>query len=122
MKRDREVLEGFLSLNPESLNVALEFRHDSWFDEDLNRLLSKYNAALCVADTEDMKPRFSNTASFVYARLRKERYSKDELKSWAKRLQDFSKGSEDCFVYFRHDEKGEAANMAQGFTAMLGAR
>lgn len=119
VRRDEATLEAFLISRPESLNVTLEFRHDSWFDDGVNKLLSKYDAALCVADTEDMRPKFSNTASFVYARLRKDNYSKDELESWAKKLRDFSRESEDCFVYFKHDEKGEAAKMAQGFTKML---
>jgi uncharacterized protein YecE (DUF72 family) len=119
VKRDEATLEGFLNSKPESLNVALEFRHDSWFDDGVNKLLSRYNAALCVADTEDMKPVFSNTASFLYVRLRRDNYSKDELTSWAKRLQDFSERSVDCFVYFKHDEKGEAAKTAQGFKSML---
>jgi len=121
IRSDLDTLESFLNIKPESLNVAMEFRHESWFGDDLNRLLSKYNAALCVADTEDMKPIFSNEANFVYARLRRDRYSKNELNSWAERLSDFSKDSKDCFVYFKHDETGEAANMAQGFASMLDA-
>jgi uncharacterized protein YecE (DUF72 family) len=121
LKRDLETLEAFLKLKPESANVAMEFRHNSWFGDDLYGLLAKHNSALCVADTEDMKPTFSNQASFVYARLRKDRYSETELESWAGRLSDFAKNADDCYVYFKHDETGEAANMAVGFAAMLRA-
>lgn len=119
VKRDYETLEQFLKTKPDSLNVVMEFRHESWFTDDLTRLLSKYNSALCVADTEDMKPVFSKTGSVVYVRLRKDRYSKGELESWAGRLSDFSKDSSDCFAYVKHDETGEAANIAQAFASML---
>lgn len=118
-KQDYGILETFLTQKPESIRVALEFRHDSWFSEKLNELLSKHNAALCVADTEDMKPVFNDTANFVYVRLRKERYSKEDLKEWARKLSRFAGGSKDCFVYFKHDETGGAANVARGFRAML---
>ncbi len=120
VRRDYEVLDEFLKTRPDSPNVAMEFRHESWFGEDLNKLLSKHDIALCVADTEDMKPVFSETASFAYVRLRKERYSKDELRSWARKLSDFAKNASDCFIYFRHDETGEAANTAREFASMLG--
>jgi len=119
MKQDYEVLETFLKEKPESIRVALEFRHESWFGEKLNELLTRHNAALCVADTEDMKPVFSNTADFVYARLRQDRYSKKDLKDWAENLSKFAEDSSDAFVYFKHDETGDAANVAAEFRAMV---
>jgi uncharacterized protein YecE (DUF72 family) len=119
MKQDYETLETFLGEKPEWASVALEFRHISWFGDKLNKLLSKYNAALCVAETEDMKPVFERTAGFTYARLRHDRYSKGELKEWSQRLMKFAGDLEDCFVYFKHDETGDAANRAVDFSAML---
>lgn len=120
MKKDYETLEAFLNEKPDSANVAVELRHDSWFGDSLNKLLSKYNSALCVADTEDMNPIFAKTASFGYARLRKDQYSKADLKDWAKRLSEFAEDLSDCFIYFKHDETGKAAQMAVEFTSMLG--
>jgi uncharacterized protein YecE (DUF72 family) len=99
--------------------MAFEFRHTSWFTSRLNDLLSEHNAALCVADTEDMKPVLQRTAKFTYARLRKDAYSKEELAKWAERLRDFAADSEDCFVYFKHDETGKAASMAAEFRSIL---
>ena len=119
MKQDYEVLETFLEHKPKSIRIALEFRHESWFDGRLNDLLSGYNAALCVADTEDMKPVFSNTADFVYVRLRHERYLKKDLSEWAQKLLKFAEDSSDAFVYFKHDETGEAANVATDFRTMV---
>jgi uncharacterized protein YecE (DUF72 family) len=119
MKQDYPLLETFLNKKPDSVRVALEFRHSSWFSEDLSKLLSKHNAALCVADREEMKPAFQRTSDFTYVRLRQDHYSDDALKMWAKRLFEFAKGASDCFVYFKHDEAGEAANVAMEFGRQL---
>ncbi len=120
LKADYDLLEKFLNQKTaRSINFAFEFRHSSWFTDRLGALLSKYDAALCVADTEDMKPVFERTAEFTYARLRHDAYSGDELKNWSKKLRDFASDSKDCFIYFKHDESGEAANMAMEFESML---
>jgi uncharacterized protein YecE (DUF72 family) len=121
MKQDHEILESFLNQKPEGIRVAMEFRHDSWFGEKLNELLSKYNVALCVADRMDMKPNLEKTADFAYARLRRDLYSKSELTDWAERLSEFAKDATDCFVYFKHDASGSAANTAAEFKAKFGA-
>ncbi len=119
VKQDYGILETFLNEKPDSVRVALEFRHDSWFAEGLNSLLAKYNAALCVVDTEDMKPVFQRTANFVYARLRQDHYSRNDLKLWAEKLSELAKDASDCFVYFKHDETGQAANMALEFRNLV---
>ena len=120
LKSDFNLLETFLAQKPTgSIKFTFEFRHASWFTSQLNALLSKYDAALCVADSEGMKPVLERTARFAYARLRQDTYSKDELKNWSKRIRDFARDSEDCFIYFKHDETGNAANMATDFEAML---
>jgi len=119
MKQDYNVLETFLNEKPKSAAVAIEFRHSSWFGDKLNDLLSKYDAALCVADTEDMRPTFERTGRFGYVRLRRSAYSKDELEGWSEKLRTFAVGLEDCFVYFMHDEAGDAANRAVNFNALL---
>ena len=119
MKQDYEVLETFLEEKPPSTPVAVEFRHNSWFGDKLNRLLSKYSAALCVADTEDMKPVLERTARFGYVRLRRSSYSNRELNAWSDKLRKTMAGLDDCFVYFMHDETGDAANRAADFGIML---
>jgi len=119
MKQDLAVLENFLDKKPKQVRVTLEFRHKSWFTPDLTKLLSQHNAALCIADTEEMKPIFERTGDFGYVRLRQDRYSDGDLKTWSRKLLEFTKGLDDCFVYFKHDETGEAANMAAEFRTLL---
>lgn len=119
MKQDYEALETFLADKPEWAHLAIEFRHSSWFNDRVNHLLTKYHSALCVADTEDMKPVLERTANFAYARLRRNTYSSRELKDWSKKFLKLANGLEDCFIYFMHDESGDAANRAAEFNAML---
>ena len=119
MRAGFDVLEEFLAAKPDSVRVALEFRHESWFSDQLSALLSKYDTALCVADTEDMKPVVRRTAKFTYVRLRRDLYSKANLKSWSERIHTHAYESGDCFVYFKHDETGKAAKMAVEFDSML---
>ena len=119
MKQEYDILETFLTQKPETIKIALEFRHASWFGKELNALLSKYNTALCVADTEDMKPVFERTADFTYMRLRQDTYSRPELKKWSEKIQEFAGDLGDCFIYFKHDETGNAANLAAEFSSML---
>jgi uncharacterized protein YecE (DUF72 family) len=120
MKQDYDTLEAFLKQKPERTRFAMEFRHSSWFGDELKKLLSKYNVALCVADTEEMKPIFERTARFSYVRLRQNRYSRIDLKKWTEKLSNFADDLSDCFIYFMHDETGGAANMAASFLEMLG--
>jgi uncharacterized protein YecE (DUF72 family) len=120
MKQDYDLLDSFLAAKPKSVKVTLEFRHGSWFGQRLKEILSRHNAALCVADSEDMEPEFEQTADFTYARLRRDSYSRKELQTWAEKLSKFAQGSNDSFVYFKHDETGDAANKAAEFNAILG--
>ena len=119
VRLDMALLEKFLTEQDQSARYAYEFRHSSWFKDEVYKLLARYNCALCVADTEDMAPEFQKTASFTYVRLRQNRYSDRQLEDYSRKIRLFSSSSDDCFVYFKHDETGEAARMAVDFQKLL---
>ncbi len=52
-RKDAPLLAEFLASLPVALKPAFEFRHDSWFDDEIYALLSSRNAALCAGDAED---------------------------------------------------------------------
>ncbi len=118
-RNDATLLESFLKEVDVPKRLAFEFRHESWFTREIYGLLSKHSAALCVADTPEMKPVFQRTTSFAYVRLRQDHYSSDDLEDWAKKLEKFVSDNLDCFVYFKHDETGEAATKAMEFSKLL---
>lgn len=73
-------LESILDLIPEPTHAAFEFRHESWYDEDVLNLLRNRNLALCVADTNNaLEAPMLGTASWGYLRLRREAYSHSDL-------------------------------------------
>src|SRR5262249_33730450 len=52
VKKDVPRLRAFLALLPSKRRVAFEFRHQSWFDEEVFGLLRDQQAALCIAEAE----------------------------------------------------------------------
>ncbi|PYL39591.1 MAG: DUF72 domain-containing protein, partial [Verrucomicrobia bacterium] len=70
-KKDADVLSSFLRELP-SMRAAFEFRHESWFDDEIFEMLKKQNIALCIADTEKLATPKMATADYGYLRLRRE--------------------------------------------------
>jgi uncharacterized protein YecE (DUF72 family) len=112
--KDVPRLRTFLSLLPSHRRAAFEFRHSSWFDEEVFGLLREHRAALCVAEAEgDLEVPFVATADWGYLRLRRPDYGDAELKAWVRRVreQDFR----DVFVFFKHEDEGKGPMMAKRF-------
>ena len=107
-REDLAVLEDFLQRYSERVSLALEFRHPTWFTDDLFQLLSQHQTALVLSETDKGEAVRTVTAPFVYLRLRKSRYSLDEMEEWARWI--LSQGKE-TFVYLKHDT--EAPDLAR---------
>lgn len=80
---DTGLLAEFLALVPADVPCAVEFRHTSWLNDDVYRLLEKHNVALCLAESERLVIPEVLTAGFVYLRLRKADYSPDDRRAIA---------------------------------------
>ena len=84
LRKDSDRLESFLEIWPEEARVAFEFRHPSWFDDDVRALLEKAGAALCIADSgTDKDAPFWSTTDWGYLRLRRADYEQADLERWA---------------------------------------
>lgn len=102
MKKDPERLHAFLHLLPQDHRAAFEFRHPSWFDDDVYALLREAGAALCLSEREDdAPPPLVETAPWGYVRLRLENYTDEELARWAERLA--ATAWTEVYVYFMHE-------------------
>ena len=108
LRCDLPLLEDFLAGLPRAIRAAFEFRHESWFSEEVYAALRKANAALCQAESEKLETPTVTTASFAYLRLRKEKYSAKELKEVKDRVAALA-AQGDVFVYFKHEETPEGA-------------
>jgi uncharacterized protein YecE (DUF72 family) len=118
-KKDAERLRDLLPLIPPGVRCAFEFRHASWFTDDVYELLRSRNAALCIADTGDATTPLVPTADFGYFRLRDEGYSRKDLARWAGTVQELGKRWNDAFVFFKHEEAGIGAKLAVEFGGIL---
>ena len=45
------------------IQIAFEFRHESWFADEVYATLRAYNAALCIAESDDLATPEVHTAS-----------------------------------------------------------
>jgi uncharacterized protein YecE (DUF72 family) len=113
MKRDLPLLDAFLPELPAGVPAAFEFRHESWFtDEVLDRLAAR-RLALCVADSEKMSAPVRVTADYAYFRLRDEGYGPEDIARWADTIARETASCRDVFVYFKHEEQGKGPAFAR---------
>jgi uncharacterized protein YecE (DUF72 family) len=126
-RKDAERLKAFLDILPKDTKVAFEFRHSSWFDEEIYGLLRTSGAALCFADSEDEDekeeggpakvPSISGeivpTAEFGYLRLRRCDYTAEDLRVWAERMK--RQPWKSVYVFFKHEDEGSGPKLAADF-------
>jgi len=113
MKKDLPRLRDFLPLLGRA-RAAFEFRHPSWFEDDVYAALRECNAAWCVADTgEEGDPPFVSTADWGYLRLRRVEYGEEDVRTWARRVREQPWG--DAYVFFKHEDAGTGPRLAAQF-------
>jgi uncharacterized protein YecE (DUF72 family) len=135
LHRDDDLLKRFLSSLSEiqkslhkKLRAAIEFRHASWFDEEVYRILENANAGLCLADMPKVQNPRRVTSDFSYVRfhgrphLYQSLYSEEELAEWGGWLGEQLDAGRDAFVYFNNDFNAHAVLNARQLRDMLGAR
>lgn len=116
MHRDDGRLESFLDTLPPGVKHVLEFRHQSWLDDSIFEMLSRYNIALCVFDMPSLDCPLVATADFAYVRfhgineLYSSSYSDEELASWARRLAGLA--ASEIYIYFNNDAEAFALKNA----------
>jgi len=118
-KKDIERLGDLLTQLPPDVRAACEFRHTSWWSDDVYDLLRSTNTALCVADTAEGTTPLEATADFGYVRLRDEGYAPEALADWRQKVLDLGKAWTDAYVFFKHEEKGQGPKLAAQFLATI---
>jgi uncharacterized protein YecE (DUF72 family) len=119
LKKNLPLLDEFLDYLPAERRAAFEFRHASWFEDDVFALLRQHNAALCLAEAEDgVEVPFVSTADWGYLRLRRPDYGDAELTAWLNRIRQ--QAWQDVFVFFKHEDEGKGPQMAKRFLELAG--
>jgi len=114
-KKDLDRLRSFLAALPGGRRTAFEFRHESWFDEDVFAALREARAALCAADTDETEATLLPTAEWGYLRLRRADYTDESLRAWAEKIR--SQPWQEAFVFFKHEEEGRGPKLAERLMA-----
>ena len=124
LKADPVRLASFLTeAAPESkaaLRVAFEFRHASWFTHEIFDVLRQHQAALCVAESDELETPDVVTAPFCCYRLRKSDYGDADLKQIEEHLTARSTQG-DVFAYIKHEDTPKGALQAAALLSNLRA-
>ncbi|HKA36952.1 MAG TPA: DUF72 domain-containing protein [Thermoanaerobaculia bacterium] len=117
LKKDLARLSDFLAVLAPASRCAFEFRHESWFEEDVFEALRARGCALCVAEDEDLATPFVSTADWGYLRLRRQDYTGEDLRERASKL--LAQPWSEAFAFFKHEEEGTGPRLASQFLGLL---
>ncbi|HEV7334158.1 MAG TPA: DUF72 domain-containing protein [Flavisolibacter sp.] len=124
---DLERLHYFLAIVPDWIRIAFEFRHPSWHQEAVFRLLEQFGAAYCIMSGAYLPCILQATASFVYIRMHgldphhlySGSYTDTDLWWWVNRIQEWEAQGKEVFVYFNNDGNGFAIYNAERLRQFL---
>jgi uncharacterized protein YecE (DUF72 family) len=102
LKKDTDRLRAFIDTLPVGRRYTIEFRHESWFEDDVFDALRSRDIPVCVTEQPDFAAPLVSTASWGYVRLHRFDYDPAMLSEWSKKIgaQPWS----EAFVFFKHDE------------------
>ena len=128
LKKDTDRMEKFLGAlrHWKTTRHAIEFRHKSWFDDEVAECLKRHAAAVCMSDAPDWPMWEEVTTDLVYIRLHghtqkyASSYSKRSLRKWAARIRRWLDENRTVHVYFDNDAEGAAPQNALTLLEMLG--
>jgi uncharacterized protein YecE (DUF72 family) len=102
LKKDVDRLRVFIDTLPADRRYTIEFRHESWFDEDVFAALRARDIPLCITEQPEFASPVVATATWGYARLHRFDYDAPMLAEWATRLA--AQPWDEAYVFFKHDE------------------
>jgi uncharacterized protein YecE (DUF72 family) len=125
LSADPGLLRGFLGVVPRSQRAAFEFRHRSWFCDEVYELLDDAGAALVMADRPFARTPGVVTGGWAYLRFHQGRpdapgYPRAKLRRWAGRIASLE--AREVFVYFNNDTGGAAVRDALTLMELLASR
>jgi uncharacterized protein YecE (DUF72 family) len=124
-EKDRERLASFLKMLPRRHLYSFEFRHKSWYDNDIFELLHRRNIALCISDHHDAPSPWEVTARHVYVRGHgptgqyRDHYPDKTLRAWARSIRTWTRQRRTVFVYFDNDQKSAAPKDARRLMELI---
>jgi uncharacterized protein YecE (DUF72 family) len=118
-------LASFLKMLPRCYPCAFEFRHKSWYADEILQLLHRHDVSLCLSDHHDAPAPWEVTARHVYLRGHgpggryRDNYPDKTLRKWAREVKKWKRQRRTVFVYFDNDQKSAAPLDAQRLRDLL---
>ena len=115
MKKDLKRLESFLKVLPVDTPGVFDFRHPTWFDDEVVALLRSQKRVFCTSDMDELPEarEIHRTADWGYVRLRRVRYTRAELVKWSKLIN--AQKWDNTYVFFKHEDEGTGPKLAAQF-------
>jgi uncharacterized protein YecE (DUF72 family) len=105
LRKDLTRLRDFLALVPRTWRAAMEFRHASWFTDEVYDALRDRDVSLVAVDEDESEGAGAPlvpTASWGYLRLRRTDYGEDALTVWLERIR--GQPWQEAYAFLKHDE------------------
>jgi uncharacterized protein YecE (DUF72 family) len=124
MDAEPERLAEALEQMPRGVRVAAEFRHESWFRDQVYEILHEHDAALCLADSPRRRTPFVRTADWGFVRFHEGRasphpcYGEKALETWVERIGELFGPRLDVYAYFNNDGRACAIRDAIVFAGL----
>lgn len=122
--RDDEKLDTFCKMLSNDFTNVIEFRHNSWFNEDVLKILQKHDVSFCIISAPGDLPELSKlTTDTAYIRFYGKtdwynyHYSKEELSDWAKRIKGLQ--AQTAYAYFNNDAEAYSIENAEKMRSIL---
>lgn len=125
LHKDLARLERFVSRLPADIEQVVEFRHQSWYDEDVLEVLDRHRVGFVTHDLKGLaSPRWASGRT-AYVRFHGTagkylgRYSEKVLCEWADWLHDQQERGRNAWCYFNNDIHGHAIEDARTLRSMV---
>jgi len=121
-----ENLERILENLEKDFKNVIEFRHISWWNENVFKVLRENKVVFCSVSAPNLPEALVETSETVYIRFHgktswyRYNYSEKELKEWAKRIKKTK--AKEVFVYFNNDYNAYAPQNCLKLKEILGLK
>lgn len=118
LRCDLTLLRDFLNALP-PMPLAIEFRHESWYNDEVYSVLAEQRAALVIMESDEDEPVLQFVGPLAYLRLHRSAYDAAAMDTWAGRIREQMAGGKDVYAYFTHEEGAPAPEYAGQLAKML---
>jgi uncharacterized protein YecE (DUF72 family) len=125
LRRDDGLLAAFASVLSSEVTNVVEFRHPSWYAEEVAELLRARGVVFCAVSSLKVPSEIIRTSDTLYARFHGLRdgpaykYSEAELGAWAERI--LGSGAKNGYIFFNNDDRANAPENARTMAELLDA-